>query len=289
MKIGFIGIGNMGSRMVSRLADKYGSIHVYDTDKTKISELGSKKFISCASPQEVGDNAELVFLSLPTGGIVLSVIEGESGLAKGKAVRVVVDLSTVGTMLSVQAHDALKQHDIVHVDSPVSGGIKGAADGTLAVMTACAGDTFATVKPYLDCLGHVFHVGEQAGQGQAMKLANNLLSMAALAITSEAVVMGLKAGLDESVMIDVLNSGSGRNSATVSKFPRSITPRTFDYGFKTGLAYKDIALCVSEAQHAGVPMVGGAIIQQLMLMTKVKYGDDSDFTNVFNVVAGLSA
>ncbi len=87
MKIGFIGIGNMGSRMVSRFADKYGSVHVYDTDKTKISELGSKKFISCASPQEVGDKAELVFLSLPTGGIVLRVIEGESGLAKGKAVR----------------------------------------------------------------------------------------------------------------------------------------------------------------------------------------------------------
>src|SRR5438309_10206442 len=120
-------------------------------------------------------------------------------------------------------------------------------------MAACSSPLFETFEPLLKVFGRVFYIGERPGMGQTMKLANNLLSATAMAISCEAMVMGVKAGLDPKVMVDVINAGSGRNSATQEKFPRSILPRTFDYGFATGLMYKDVKLCLEEAQALDVP------------------------------------
>ena len=117
-----------------------------------------------------------------------------------------------------------------------------------------------------------------------MKLANNLLAAAALAISSEAIVMGVKAGLDPKVMVEVINAGSGRNSATQDKFPRAVLPRTFDFGFATGLSYKDVRLCVDEAEALGVPMVVGSAVRQLLAVTNATFGAESDFTNVVRTV-----
>ena len=107
---------------------------------------------------------------------------------------------------------------------------------------------------------------------------------AALVVSSEAVAMGVKAGLDAKVLIDIINAGSGRNSATQDKFPRSILPRTFDFGFATGLSYKDVRLCVDESESLGVPMVAGAAVRQMLAITQAKYGADSDFTMIAKVV-----
>ena len=105
---------------------------------------------------------------------------------------------------------------------------------------------FEAIKPALDVIGKVFFIGEKPGSGQTMKLANNFLSATAVVATSEAVVMGVKAGLDPAVMIDVINAGSGMNTASRNKFPRAILPRKFDYGFATGLMVKDVRLCLEE-------------------------------------------
>ena len=120
------------------------------------------------------------------------------------------------------------------VDSPVSGGVGGATKGTLAVMVSCKKATFPMVDPVLKTFGKTFYVGEKPGLAQIAKLANNLLAAAAIVVSSEAVAMGVKAGLDAKVLIDIINAGSGRNSATQDKFPKSILPRTFDFGFATG-------------------------------------------------------
>jgi 3-hydroxyisobutyrate dehydrogenase-like beta-hydroxyacid dehydrogenase len=117
-----------------------------------------------------------------------------------------------------------------------------------------------------------------------MKLANNLLAAAALAVSSEAIVMGVKAGLDPKLMVEVINAGSGRNSATQDKFPRAVLPRTFDFGFATGLSYKDVRLCVDEAEALGVPMVVGSAVRQLLAVTNATFGAESDFTNVVRTV-----
>jgi 3-hydroxyisobutyrate dehydrogenase len=117
-----------------------------------------------------------------------------------------------------------------------------------------------------------------------MKLANNLLAAAALAVTSEAMVMGVKAGLNPRTMLDVINAGSGRNSASQDKFPKSVLPGTFDFGFATGLSYKDVRLCIDEAESMGVPMVVGAAVREMLAVTNAVHGADSDFTSICRVV-----
>jgi 3-hydroxyisobutyrate dehydrogenase-like beta-hydroxyacid dehydrogenase len=130
----------------------------------------------------------------------------------------------------------------------------------------------------------VIYVGEKPGMGQYMKLVNNLLSAAALAVTCEAMVLGVKAGLDSATMIEVLNAGSGRNSATQDKVPNDILTRKFKHGFSTGLIYKDIRLCLEEAERLGVPMWVGASVRQLWFQSLLASGPAADCTRIFELL-----
>ena len=161
-----------------------------------------------------------------------------------------VDLSTIGSPTAVQIHGVLAERNIVAIDSPVSGGVAGAENGTLAMMVSGPSSEFDTLRPVLESLGRPMHVGEKPGSAQTMKLVNNILAATVLVATSEVVVMGAKSGLDPAVMIDVLNAGSGATSASRDKFPRAILPRTFDYGFATGLMVKDVRLYLERSQSA---------------------------------------
>ena len=192
--------------------------------------------------------------SLPSLQASLEVATGTAGVIEGKRVKRFVDLSTVGSHMAVRIHDLLAKRDIVQLDSPVSGGVGGAEKGTLAVMVSGPRPDFEAVKPALDAIGKVFFIGTKPGSAQTMKLANNLLSATAVVATSEAVTMGVKSGLDAAVMIDVINAGSGMNTASRDKFPRSILPRSFDFGFATGLMVKDVRLCLEEARALGMSM-----------------------------------
>ena len=140
------------------------------------------------------------------------------------------------------------------------------------------------VEPILQVLGRVFFVGEKAGLGQTLKLANNLMSQTAIAITAEALALGVKAGLDPQVMLDVLNASSGRNTASADKFPNHVLPRRFDFGFSTGLALKDVRLCLEEAAALDAPITLGAAVQQLLAETQDMFGPDSDCTCVARTV-----
>src|ERR1700690_1395588 len=151
-------------------------------------------------------------------------------------------------------------------------------------MVSCPRATYDALQPVLEVFGKLFFVGEKPGLAQTMKLANNLMAAAALAITSEAMTMGVKAGLDPNVMLDIINVSSGRNSASQDKFPRSVVTRTFDFGFATGLSYKDVRLCVDEAEAMGVPMVVGAAVRQMLAITNATYGAASDFTSIAKVL-----
>ena len=237
-----------------------------------------------ASAEDVASKAEVVFISLPTPPIVQAVTTGEGGVLKGSKVQVLVDLSTTGPSVAAVAAKACAARNVAWVDSPVSGGIGGATKGTLAVMVSCSKPTFERMDPILKVFGRTFFVGEKPGLAQIAKLGNNLLAAAAIVLSSEAVVMGVKAGIDPKVLIDIINAGSGRNSATQDKFPRAILTRTFDFGFATGLSYKDVRLCLDEAEALGVPMVAGAAVRQMLAITQAKFGPDSDFTCIAKVV-----
>ena len=280
----FIGIGRMGANMAARLLDAGFSVTVFDTASQAVEALAARGAQAAGSVVEAANAAETVFLSLPTPEIIHRVALEPGGLREASRVRQVFDCSTTGPSMARTVADGLAANGIVYMDCPVSGGIAGAKNGTLAVMVAGPREVYDRAEPAVRQFGKPFYVGDRAGQGQIMKLANNLLSVAAIALSSEAVVMGVKAGLDPAQMLDVINSGSGRNSATQDKFPRAVLPRTFDFGFSTGLSYKDVKLCVHEAENLGVPMVTGSAVLQLLSITQSLHGPDSDFTSIARVV-----
>jgi 3-hydroxyisobutyrate dehydrogenase-like beta-hydroxyacid dehydrogenase len=280
--IGFVGVGRMGGPMSQRLIDAGHAVSVFDANAEATAALKKAGATVASSPDDIGNSADIVFVSLPTPAIVQSVVL--DGIGRGSRAKIIVDLSTSGPGMAGRVSTALKERGIAWIDAPVSGGIAGAKGGTLAVMASGPRATFDVVEPLLKNFGKVFYVGEKAGLAQVAKLANNLLAAAALVVSSEALAMGVKAGLDPKVMLDIINASSGRNSATQDKFPRAVLPRTFDFGFTTGLSYKDVGLCVDEAEAMGVPMVAGAIVRQMLAITNAKFGPNSDFTSIARVV-----
>lgn len=249
--IGFVGLGNMGRPISANLVAAGHELLVYDAAGTV--ERAPEGARCAASVAEVAAEAEPVFLSLPDGPIVLSVCE-EIVAAEPRATRTVVDLSTVGIAAAEEAVRRLGAVGIDYVDSPVSGGVQGAREGTLAVMSSGAPEVLERVGPLLEPIGaNRFVVGSEAGQAQAMKLLNNFLSAVATLATSEAIRFGERRGLDARLMLDVLNASSGRNRATEDKFPRCVLTGTFDNGFTAKLLAKDVGLYYHAAREIESP------------------------------------
>jgi 3-hydroxyisobutyrate dehydrogenase-like beta-hydroxyacid dehydrogenase len=274
----------MGGPMVGRLLDAGHALTVFDTSEQAVQPLVARGATRAGSAAEVASAAEIVLVSLPTPDIVYQVALGEQGVAEGSRAKILIDLSTTGPGVASRVVQGLAEHGIQAVDAPVSGGVKGAREGTLAVMISCPRGILETVEPIAQVFGRVFYVGEKPGLAQVVKLGNNMLAAAALVASSEALAMGVKAGVDAKVMIDIINAGSGRNSATQEKFPRAILPGTFDFGFATGLSYKDVRLCVDEAEALGVPMLLGSLVRQMLAVTQARYGAASDFTSIAKVI-----
>jgi 3-hydroxyisobutyrate dehydrogenase-like beta-hydroxyacid dehydrogenase len=282
--LGFIGVGRMGSHMARRLMEAGHKLVVYDVDARALQQATSHGASVAHSPADVASQAEIVLVSLLTPDIVKSIGAGAKGVVEGTKVKTFIDLSTTGPKIAMEVAEALKAKNIVAVDAPVSGGPSGAEKGTLAIMVSAPKRLSKELEPILSAIGKVFWVGEEPGMGQTMKLCNNLLSATAIAISSEALVMGTKAGLDPAVMLDVINAGSGRNTATQDKFPRCVLPRKFDFGFSTELLYKDVRLCLEEGERLGVPMMVGNAVRQLLAVAKASEGPNSDITQIVRPV-----
>jgi 3-hydroxyisobutyrate dehydrogenase-like beta-hydroxyacid dehydrogenase len=297
MDIGFIGLGNMGFPMARRLIEAKHRLVVFDQRKEAMDKLVALGAQAASSSKDVADRAETVMASLPSLQASLDVATGSGGVIEGKRVKRFVDLSTVGSHMAVRIHDLLAKRKIVQLDSPVSGGVSGAEKGTLAVMVSGPRADFEAVKSALAAIGRVFFIGAKPGSAQTMKLANNLLSATAVVATSEAVVMGVKSGLDPNVMIEVINAGSGMNTASRDKFPRAILPRTFDFGFTTALMVKDVRLCLEEMKALGLSMEVAEAVGRLWEAVIRDMGAESDFTSAIKpiekaagvVVGGTSA
>ncbi|HTO60857.1 MAG TPA: NAD(P)-dependent oxidoreductase [Bradyrhizobium sp.] len=278
MDIGFIGLGRMGFHMARRLIEAQHRLVVFDTRNEAVEALVALGAAAASSPKDVADRVETVMASLPSLQASLEVATGADGVIEGGRVKRFVDLSTVGSQMAVRIHDALQKRGIVQLDSPVSGGVAGAEKGTLAVMVSGPKADYEMVKPALAVIGKLFFIGEKPGAAQTMKLANNFLSATAMVATSEAVVMGVKAGLDPTVMIEVINAGSGLNTASRDKFPRSVLPRSFDFGFATGLMVKDVRLCLEEMKSLGLSMEVAEAVGRLWETVIRHEGAESDFT-----------
>jgi 3-hydroxyisobutyrate dehydrogenase-like beta-hydroxyacid dehydrogenase len=281
---GFIGLGRMGGAMARRLIKAGHGVVVYDANATAAAALAEDGAQVAPSAQAVADAARVVFLSLPNPQIVADVVLGAQGIRQGRTLEVCVDLSTSGPDTAVKLAAGLAERNIASLEAPVSGGIKGAREGTLSLMVSGPPATWERVRPLLDVFGRPFFMGANPGAGQTMKLVNNLLGACAIAITAEGMTLGTKAGLDPVRMIEVLNVSSGRSSATQDKWPRSVLPRTFDFGFASGLCLKDVRLCLAAAESLGVPLGVGSAVCNLLQRTVSTLGADSDFTAMAKIV-----
>jgi hypothetical protein len=284
MDLGFIGLGNMGAHMARRLLEAGHRVVVYDTRQEAIGDLAARGAIAARSPAEVADAAEMVMASLPTPDVVLKVATGPDGVIEGKRVRRFVDLSTTGAMMAQRIFKLLSARGVVQIDSPVSGGVRGAEKGTLAVMVSGPLAEIAAIEPVLAVIGKIFILGERPGAGQTMKLVNNVLSATAMTATAEAMVTGMKAGLDPRLMLDVINAGTGRNTATEDKFAKAVLPGTFDLGFTAGLMMKDVNLFLAEREALGVPTDVIDAVARLLKLTCDEVGPDADISAVVQPV-----
>jgi 3-hydroxyisobutyrate dehydrogenase-like beta-hydroxyacid dehydrogenase len=287
---GFIGLGRMGGAMAQRLIAAGHQVTVYDPSAAATAALAARGARVASDARAVADAAPVVFLSLPNPQIVTQVVLGPQGIREGKRLAVCVDLSTSGPEAAVALAQGLAAHRIASLEAPVSGGIKGAREGTLALMVSGPVATWEQVRPLLEVFGKPFFMGPNPGAGQTMKLVNNLLGACAIAITAEGMTLGIKAGLDPARMIEVLNVSSGRSSATQDKWPRAVLPRTFDFGFAAGLCLKDVKLCLAAAESLAVPLNVGAAVCDLLQRTVADLGAEADFTAMTKTVetaAGL--
>lgn len=277
MEIGFIGLGNMGAPMAGRLVAAGHRVVVFDARASAVDAAVAGGAEGAASALQVAERAETVMASLPTPQVSMDVAREVAG---GDRVRRFIDLSTVGQQAAQHNHSLLEQRGVAALDSPVSGGVHGALAGTLAVMVSGPLAEFDAAAPAFEAIGRAIFVGEKPGLAQSMKLINNLMAAATLAATAEVMAMGVKAGLDAEVIIDVLNAGSGGTHASRDKFPRAVLPRTFDYGFATGLMVKDVRLYLEEAEALEVPTDLAEAVGMLWEATLAAEGPESDFTSV---------
>ena len=280
-KIAFIGVGRMGSIMAARLIAAGHELTVYDPVASATAPLVSLGAKAAGSVADAAASSTVAMVSVPGPA---DARETARAIADSPTLKVFVDLSTSGPAAAQAIAFLLEPRGIAAVDAPVSGGVKGAVAGKLAIMASGAARAMEQVRPLLEVLGRVYVLGEKPGLGQTVKLANNLMSAASLAIAAEALAMGVKAGVDPAAMLDVLNASSGRNSATVDKIPKHVLNRRFDFGFANALSFKDVRLCLEEAEALGVPMVVGAAVRQMLSITYQIHGAAADCTELVKVV-----
>ncbi len=288
-KIAFLGLGQMGAPMAERLVDGGFELHVFDVAEAAMRPLVERGAIAAPSPRACAEGAEVAFACLPTPEVSREVAFGADGIAAADGLGAYVETSTIGAGTVQAIADALKLRGLAVLDAPVSGGPRGARAGRLSCMVGGERAVFERVLPLFQTIARsVFHVGEQPGLGQIAKLANNMISAAGMAAACEAAAMAVKSGLDARTLIDVVNASTGRNSATEDKFPQSILPRSFDYGGKLSTMYKDVRLCLEEAQRLGVPMWVGSTVTELWFHAMCQGRGDDDYTSIAKMIEAWS-
>jgi 3-hydroxyisobutyrate dehydrogenase-like beta-hydroxyacid dehydrogenase len=278
MRFGFAGLGQMGGPMAANIVAAGFDLSVFDKAGTaERAPDGAKPLESLDALAAVVDT---LFLSLPDGPVTLAVARDLAAL-QDRAVSVVIDLSTIGLEAAKEAGQILADAGIQYIDAPVSGGQSGAIAGTITVMWGGPAEVLEIHRDVIMAIAkNLFHVGDQAGHGQTVKLLNNFLSGTAMAATSEAVAFGLSQGIEMKSLLDVVNVSTGRNTATSDKFPNRVLTGSYDAGFKTKLLTKDVGLFLDNAKAAGTPTAVAETVVDLWRRCDAAL-PESDFTRIY--------
>ncbi len=284
MKIGFVGLGVMGSGMASNIVKAGYELFVYDVVAENIQKLVALGAKAATSAKDVAMNSDVILTSLPNSKIVEIVMLGKDGvLAGAKEGALLVDLSSITPSTIVGIGKRCQEKGVSLIDAPVSGGAKGAASGTLTIMVGGSDESFERAKPILSAIGSkISHVG-QLGAGDTIKAINNLLLGLNMVAVAEAFVLGKKAGLDERVMYDIISNSSGASYALTAKYEKFFSVGNFDPGFMIDLMHKDMQLAVDLAKDLSMPLLNGTLAQQFFQIARAEGLGRKDISAVFQV------
>ncbi|GLL12483.1 hypothetical protein GCM10017577_36240 [Pseudonocardia halophobica] len=276
-RVGFVGLGRMGTPMVRRLAA--GGVAVRGHDAAPgVAEGLADVLTPVPSAAAAAEGAPVVVLMLPDSGIVEKVVDGGllDALAPGT---LLVDMSTSEPLRTRALAERVAERGATLVDAPVSGGVAGAEAGTLTIMVGGPDDAAQRLTPLLALMGRVRHVGG-TGAGHALKALNNLLSASHLLATSEAILAGERFGLDATAMLEAINGSSGRSGSTETKWPTHIVPGTYGSGFTAGLMVKDLRIALGLAEAVDAPR--GHAERTLALWSRAvgTLGPEADHTEI---------
>jgi len=288
-RVGFVGLGNMGAPMARLIAKAAYQVVAADASADAVERFATTAQCERAgSLKSLGSSCRVVITMLPDGKVVREVLLGTNGVVAGLAAgSVLIDMSSASPVGTRELCAELAKRGFPLVDAPVSGGVKKAIDGTLAIMVGGESTAVARVRPLLEVMGKVFPTGA-SGSGHAMKSLNNFLSAANLAVAAEAVIAGQRFGLDPANMIAILNASTGRNTGTDSKYPNNVLPRTFNSGFALGLMAKDLRLALEVARSSAAPAGLLEACAQIWEQAERQLGGRADNTEVVKYLESLA-
>ena len=279
MNIGLIGLGNIGQHFATRLLAAGHELVVHDRNAAAQERFVAKGAKAAESAKDLASRVEIVLLCLPIPRVVADVA---AEVAQGGKVRIVLDLSTTGPSVTKDVDALLKAKGIALRGAPVSGGTANAEKGALAVMPAGPSQAYEEVEPLLRVIGNkIFYLGADPTLGQTMKIINNTLYATSMIASLEALVYGVKAGLDSRTMLDVINVSSGRSFATLERIPQCVLDRSFPVRFTTELLHKDVKMCIDEAEKLGAPMLVSQTARQFLAFAMTQGDGDKD--NVYPI------
>jgi 3-hydroxyisobutyrate dehydrogenase-like beta-hydroxyacid dehydrogenase len=286
--VGFIGLGNMGGPMALNLVKNGFSLVVRDIDPAKVAPLRERGAKVAGAPDQVAAAVERTIVMVETTAQAEAVIAGEHGIVgSAGAGHIVICMSTIDPFVAKRLGTLLAARGIAMLDAPVSGGTVRAASGELSIIVGGPAETFDACGDVFKGMGtHVFHVGV-LGQGLAMKLVNNMLGQVARVAIAEALIMGVKAGLDPQTIYDVVRVSTGTSHAFETGVPK-ILARDFSPGGTVDITYKDQELETAFAKQLGVPLLLANVTQQLYQMARAAGYNKEDGLAVVKVLEKLA-
>jgi len=283
-KVGFIGLGAMGRPMASNVLKAGYELTVFDVVKTAVEQMAEQGAKTALTPREVAERCDVVLISLPNAKIVEAVMTGEDGLLAGAHKgQIFIDLSSVTPEHTRRMAKLAEAKGVDYMDAPISGGVAGATSGTLTIMVGGSEHALAQCQDILQVIGKkIFHAGS-VGAGDAVKLVNNLLLGINMAAVAEAMTLGVKAGLDPKVLLEIISVSSGRSYALEAKVPGFILKRNFEPGFAVDLQYKDLEMAVQTGKELGMPLLLTNVAQQVYETAKAKGLGRKDISSIITL------
>lgn len=288
MKIGFIGLGSMGSLMSAQLVRNGYEVVGYDILPAALAAAEANGVIPAANGAEVAAQCDTIVCMMPQSSDTRAALFGENGVCVNfRPGMLILDMSTGAPTDTKEMHARLKEQGIGFVDAPVSGGVVRAADGTLSIMASGDKEDYDRALPIFNTLGKsVFYVGE-SGTGHTIKLINNMLTGINLAGICEAMVMGIKAGLDPELLLSIINSSSGMSYSSKMKIENFVFPRKFNKGFKVRLQLKDMKLASDLAKDVGAPAVLGNVAKEYYMAAYAAGMADEDASAIVKLLENV--